>query len=404
MSLPAALAKIALLLSDEKTRKGLGWVAAAILSPFILIAALLLSLLSGATQHNAAAVDLVFNGGAIPTEMSAEYAGQVRSMRNCLTALDGAVAAVNEQMESGALDGAMVKAVFYSLNFGAQNPRLPPAEARAFADCFVRYETRTRTVPSGADPDTGETLYTEEEYTVAVAVRQEEAYANLAAAGYPVTEDLAENARAIYVRTAYGIGGDYTGGIEYGGTRLTELDVSRFQNFATKNAEDLVVYATHAWESGWGYVWGTYGNVLTESLLGSKLRQYPDGVGSYEKVIREKWLGGRTADCVGLIKGYGWLNLETMTIGYGTNGMPDIGADAMYKNASVKGGMDAMPDTPGLAVWKSGHIGVYIGHGEVIEAMGTRYGVVKTRLDERNWTAWLEIPYIKYETGETQPT
>ena len=76
--------------------------------------------------------------------------------------------------------------------------------------------------------------------------------------------------------------------------------------------------------------------------------------------------------------------------------MPDIGADAMYQAASVKGGMDTMPDTPGLAVWKSGHIGVYIGNGEVIEAMGTNYGVVKTDLDERNWTAWLEIPYIQY--------
>ena len=76
-----------------------------------------------------------------------------------------------------------------------------------------------------------------------------------------------------------------------------------------------------------------------------------------------------------------------MTIRYGTNGMPDIGADAMYRNASVKGTIGTIPETPGLAVWKSGHIGVYIGGGEVIEAMGTNYGVVKTNLDERNWTA-----------------
>ena len=50
-----------------------------------------------------------------------------------------------------------------------------------------------------------------------------------------------------------------------------------------------------------------------------------------------------------------------------------------------------------VAVWKSGHIGVYIGGGEVIEAMGTHYGVVKTQLTDRNWTAWLEIPYIQYD-------
>ena len=68
-----------------------------------------------------------------------------------------------------------------------------------------------------------------------------------------------------------------------------------------------------------------------------------------------------------------------------------------YRNASVKGTIGTIPETPGLAVWKSGHIGVYIGNGEVIEAMGTHYGVVKTQLADRNWTAWLEIPYIQYD-------
>ncbi len=83
-----------------------------------------------------------------------------------------------------------------------------------------------------------------------------------------------------------------------------------------------MIYAIHAWESGWGYVWGTYGNVLTDSLFAYKLEQYPDGVGAYADFIRANWLGGRTTDCVGLIKGYGWLNPETFTIDYATNGMP----------------------------------------------------------------------------------
>ena len=70
---------------------------------------------------------------------------------------------------------------------------------------------------------------------------------------------------------------------------------------------------------------------------------------------------------------------------------------AMYYNARHSGTIDTIPDTPGLAVWKPGHIGVYIGNGEVIEAMGTKYGVVKTQLQGRGWTHWLEIPYIAYE-------
>jgi hypothetical protein len=32
--------------------------------------------------------------------------------------------------------------------------------------------------------------------------------------------------------------------------------------------------------------------------------------------------------------------------------------------------------------------------------MGTKYGVVKTQLADRNWTAWLEVPYITYYKTE----
>ena len=172
MAGPAILAaKAALLLSDEQTRKRIGYAVAAIFVPLILVVAFLLSLLSGTTQHNNAVVDLVFNGGPVPTTMSAEYTAQVHALQDCLAALDSAVAEVNSQMESGTLDGAMVKATFFSLCFGGENPHLSAGEARAFADCFVRYETRTRTVASGSDPNTGETIYTEETYTVAIAVK-----------------------------------------------------------------------------------------------------------------------------------------------------------------------------------------------------------------------------------------
>ena len=68
-----------------------------------------------------------------------------------------------------------------------------------------------------------------------------------------------------------------------------------------------------------------------------------------------------------------------------------------YHSATVSGTIDTIPETPGLAVWHDGHIGVYIGNGEVVEAMGTRYGVVKTKLEGARWTHWLKIPYISYD-------
>ena len=72
-------------------------------------------------------------------------------------------------------------------------------------------------------------------------------------------------------------------------------------------------------------------------------------------------------------------------------------ANQMYYNASVSGTIDTMPDIPGLAVWHDGHIGVYIGDGYVIEAMNTKKGVVKTKLEGRGWTHWLQIEYINYD-------
>ena len=54
-------------------------------------------------------------------------------------------------------------------------------------------------------------------------------------------------------------------------------------------------------------------------------------------------------------------------------------------------------DMPVVPDGETGHIGVYIGNGEVVEAMGTRYGVVKTKLEGARWTHWLKIPYISYD-------
>lgn len=373
MAVKAAIA----VASDKRTWKAIGVVIASILTPIILIVVMIASILSAGSDHNKAAIDLSFNGGGIPAAMPTEYSSHISDMSGCFTVLDGVISDVEAQMEGGSLDNIRIKSLFYSLNFGAENLSLSQAEARAFVDCFITTEDGS-----------------------AVPTNLEAVYQKLSQLGFAVTDEVKANAQKIYERIAFGGAGLFTGEIERGGTGSTVLDISSFTAPATKNNLDLVAYAEQAFDSGWGYVWGTYGDVLTESLFSYKLEQYPDGVGNYESFIRDNWLGGRTTDCVGLIKGYGWLNPDTLEIEYGTNDMPDIGADSMYKNATVSGSMDTMPDVPGIAVWKSGHIGIYVGNGKVIEAMGTKYGVVKTNLADRSWSAWLEIPYIKYNIGE----
>lgn len=160
----------------------------------------------------------------------------------------------------------------------------------------------------------------------------------------------------------------------------------------------LVNHAKKALTERWGYVWGTFGNILSPSLLQEKLIQYPDGVGNYKDFIMSNWLNKRTADCVGLIKSYIWWSQN----GPCYNASTDVSADNMFEIATEKGTINSFPinDIPGLCLWKKGHIGVYIGDGQVIEARGTKYGVIQSPLKGDNsagWTHWLKCPFITYE-------
>lgn len=163
-----------------------------------------------------------------------------------------------------------------------------------------------------------------------------------------------------------------------------------------KNNLDLVKWAEFAYDNGWGYVWGSHGQVLTEKELNRLKSVFGSHVTDKEDYIRSHWLGKRTSDCVGLIKGYGWYDDASGTIKYGTNGMQDVTADGMFSAATEKGTINTMPDIPGIAVWHQGHIGVYIGNGYVIHAANTYDGVIKTPITSSGWTHWLKIPYINY--------
>ena len=184
--------------------------------------------------------------------------------------------------------------------------------------------------------------------------------------------------------------------------RAKAINVSKFVDPKTKNNVDLAEWAKQAYAKKWGYVYGTYGEVLTESILTTKISQFPEQVGENEEFIRQHWLGGRTADCIGLIKGYAWFNCDTGQIEYRSNGVRDTGSDPMLDMATEKGTIDTMPDIPGIAVWMDGHIGIYVGDGQTIHAANTELGVIMTPLAQSGWTHWLKIPYITYPDSDTQ--
>lgn len=173
---------------------------------------------------------------------------------------------------------------------------------------------------------------------------------------------------------------------------VIDIDLSN----TDKNNLDLVKWAQMAYDNKWGYVWGSHGNVLTANELKRLEKTFGSHVTDKEEYIKSHWLGRRTSDCVGLIKGYGWYDETSGTIKYGTNGMKDVTADGMFNAAVEKGPISTMPNIPGIAVWHQGHIGVYIGNGYVIHAANTYDGVIKTPITSSGWTHWLKVPYINY--------
>lgn len=157
-----------------------------------------------------------------------------------------------------------------------------------------------------------------------------------------------------------------------------------------KTAKGLVEYAKA--QLGKPYWYGSFGQGASREFYVQKKNQYPQQYGwEYDGETR------KVHDCVGLIKGYLWCDSpEDMTPVY--NPAQDKSANAMYTACKTKGEMATMPDIPGILVFFPGHVGVYVGGGEVIEARSRRYGVYTSKLTGRPWKTWGYCPYITYET------
>lgn len=158
-----------------------------------------------------------------------------------------------------------------------------------------------------------------------------------------------------------------------------------------KTNKGLVEYAKA--QLGKPYWYGTFGQAASESLYKQKRRAYPTYYLWAYKAFEE---GVKVHDCVGLVKGYLWSN-SPYDAKPAYNAAQDISANGMRKACKESGTIDTIPEVPGLLVFYTGHVGIYIGNGEVIEARGRKYGVVKTKLKERKWKWWGYCPYMTYE-------
>lgn len=131
------------------------------------------------------------------------------------------------------------------------------------------------------------------------------------------------------------------------------------------------------------------------------------------KPARKKMIESASADtwafdCCGIIKSvlWGWKGDINAVYGgakYASNGVPDYGADAMIR-VSKDVSTDFSHIEIGEAVWKSGHIGVYIGNGLAVECTPawankvqiTAVNKPKTGYQTRVWTKHGKLPWVSY--------
>ena len=210
---PVTVAKAAAaLLTNEKTRKGIGWAVVAILSPIIVVIALLCSLGSGISSHNISAAQFCFQDGEIPAEVPAEYRVCIEQMREYFAELDQSIADIQANMEDGnSLDPIRIKAVFFSLYFGGEAPTISQ-----FAHCFATSEIRTRTVTQ-TDED-GNEIQVEQTYNVSVPIEDmATVYSHITASlGAEILEEQKSNADSVYNLIKYGYTSAGEGGVYEG--------------------------------------------------------------------------------------------------------------------------------------------------------------------------------------------
>lgn len=149
---------------------------------------------------------------------------------------------------------------------------------------------------------------------------------------------------------------------------------------ASKNYNDLVAWCYD--KLGTPYVYGTKGAYLTDEHITWLAANYPSTFTADYTAKSKKFVGRRTTDCSGLIS---WFT--------GT-----VRGSSQYKSSATKVyTISQLNDTMiGHALWKSGHIGVYVGNGYCIEAKGINFGTVKTAVSSTAWTHVLQLCDIDY--------
>lgn len=146
----------------------------------------------------------------------------------------------------------------------------------------------------------------------------------------------------------------------------------------TSNEEKVITWLND--KIGDYYVWGSTGYVLTESKLNELITQYPNYV-SYSK--NSKAIGHRVWDCASLVR-YAMKQIGISMVS---------GATSQWKKTkwASKGTIDQLPKDQIACLYRwtgsvMQHTGIYCGDGYVVDARGSKSGVIKSTLTSYPWT------------------
>lgn len=171
------------------------------------------------------------------------------------------------------------------------------------------------------------------------------------------------------------------------------------------SAAKFVETVKTAYIEKWGYIYATAGVDWTKTKQNNLKAKYESDPNKYSDYklsaeLGDKWIGHKVSDCSGLPK---WALIQN-----GSN-CPH-GSNSIWRNSlSEKGPIDKNTEiAPGELVFKlrNGtdyhHVGVYIGDGYVIEAQGTRTGVIRSKLSTWGYHGKLKVVDYSEEKHEEE--
>lgn len=134
------------------------------------------------------------------------------------------------------------------------------------------------------------------------------------------------------------------------------------------------------------------------------------GIGRYDGQYRQ-------FDCCGLFKCFMWHDYHTNNAAYYNKTQKDLNCEGLIAEAKEKGPISTIPEVPGVLVYQKGHMGIYIGNGEVIESTAAQFDgknskIYKTYFKGNHtgykrdtWTHWFKSPNLNYndEVIEEEP-